>query len=261
VLSEGKVSGDHCRCFSAGATLEAILAFVGTGSQSKTKRKTKQKSSECSGALNCITCVCLTPKLQCHFCTVLVIITYVHQEVCLLQRIPMNPEWHAAYFPVLSKESNITFIPFGLMSLYFPPCLRWDKNRRRKFVLKSVDFINNKMLARKAIYVRKHQTTRLLCTSVITLGKITVTQPTPLSLVVLVSCFNNINLTVLILIHNVIMIPRTVALRNRSGRYKILPTSRLNHPHHIFVVVWKLAHYELVYLEALVWESSNTLSP
>lgn len=67
MLSERKVSGDHCRCFSAGATLEAILAFVGMESQLKTKQKTKQKSSERSRALNYITCVCLISKLQCHF--------------------------------------------------------------------------------------------------------------------------------------------------------------------------------------------------
>lgn len=85
MLSERKVSGDHCRCFSAGATLEAILAFAGMESQLKTKQKTKQKSSERSRALNYITCVCIISKLQCHFCTVLVIITYIHQEVCLLQ--------------------------------------------------------------------------------------------------------------------------------------------------------------------------------
>lgn len=99
-----------------------------------------------------------------------------------------------------------------------------------------------------------------LCNSVITLGKITVTRPTPLSLLVLASCFNNINLTVLILMHNGITIPRNLALHKRSGRCKILPTSKLNHLHHILVVIWKLAHYELVYLGALVWESSDSLS-
>lgn len=32
-----------------------------------------------------------------------------------ITEIPMNSEWQAAYFSVLSMESNITFIPFGLI--------------------------------------------------------------------------------------------------------------------------------------------------
>lgn len=126
MLSERKVSGDHFRCFSAGVTLEAILAFVGMESQLKTKQKTKQKSRESHGALNYITCVCLTPKLRCHFCTVLVIMTCIHQEMYLLQKY-LNSEWQAAYFSVSSMESNITFIPFGSNPFSFPPCLKRDK--------------------------------------------------------------------------------------------------------------------------------------
>lgn len=89
------------------------------------------------------------------------------------------------------------------------------------------------MLVHKAIYVCKHQTTCLF----VTVGKITVTQPTPLSLVVLASCFNNMNLTLLILVHKGIIFPRNLALDNRLGRCKILLTSKLNHPHRILVVI------------------------
>lgn len=84
-----------------------------------------------------------------------------------------------------------------------------------------------------------------LCNRVITLGKITVTQPTPRSLVVLASCFNNINLTVLILMHNGIMIPRNLALHNRSGGCKILPT--------ILIMSW-LSYENWFTVSCFTWE-------
>lgn len=141
-----------------------------------------------------------------------------------ITEIPMNSEWQAAYFSVLSMESNITFIPFGLIPFSFPPSLRRDKTTCN-FVLQPVDSINNKMLARKGSYVHKHQTICLFCNGVTTLGKITVTQPTPLSLEVFALCFNEVHLTVLILMHNGIKnVPQSLARHNRLGRCRILPT-------------------------------------
>lgn len=193
-------------------------------SQLKTKQKTKQKSSESSGALNYITCVCLIPKLRCHFCTVLVIITCIHQERCLLQKYQWILNGKLLISRCYQWKATSPLFPLDLFPFSFPPSLRRDKTTCN-FVLQPVDSINNKMLARKGSYVHKHQTICLLCNGVTTLGKITVTQPTPLSLEVFASCFNEVHLTVLILMHNGIKnVPQSLARHNRLGRCRILPT-------------------------------------
>lgn len=100
-----------------------------------------------------------------------------------------------------------------------------------------MDFIINKMLVHKVSDVYKRQAVYLLCNSAITLGEIKETQPAPLSLVILASYFNSINLTVLILVHSGILVPRNLALHSRLSRYRFLPT-RLYQSHLCLLLVW-----------------------
>lgn len=97
---------------------------------------------------------------------------------------------------------------------------------------------------------------------------------------VFASCFNNINLTVLILMHNGLTAFRNPTLLSKLGRCKISPTGKQSYPHCVLVVIRQHAHYrilewfgfhlplgqvsqspfELFYLGELVWEGSNNLS-
>lgn len=139
------------------------------------------------------------------------------------------------------------------------------------------------MLARKGSDVHKHQPICLLRHRVTTLGKITVTQPTPLSLEVFASCFNEVHLTVLILMHSGIMVPQSLARHNRAGVGSCLPDCRNIEKLRLektFKISWSiplpptsptvvklsssclcvrsgLAHCEVLYLEVLVWDSPN----